>query len=227
MRVGGALASAGAALLAACASTTETGTAVCDNRTGMHERYFFTFWKSSGDACMTLEPEGRYTSRYALGRGQNLVLGKGWRTGEADRTVRYRAAEFEAGRNSYLALYGWSTDPLVEYYVVDSWGSEFTPPGAGAEVLGTVESDGGTYNIYRTTRVEKPSIRGIATFDQFWSVRTTRRPLGGDATITFPHHVDAWRGAGMTLGEMNYQVMATEGFGSSGSSDVAVWEVAD
>lgn len=222
-----ALACASPAILAtACAGAaapTELAREVCRNGTGVHGGYFYTFWKSSGEACMTLEAEGRYTTRYRLGRGENLVAGKGWRTGSATRRIGYRAAAFEAGTNSYLTLYGWSTGPLIEYYVVENWGSRFTPPGAASPVLGTVTSDGGTYNIYRTRRVQQPSIRGTATFDQYWSVRTTRRPPGDAGTITFANHVEAWRKLGMTLGRMDYQVMATEGFGSTGSSDVEVW----
>jgi endo-1,4-beta-xylanase len=189
----------------------------------MHDGFFHTFWKDGGAACMTLGPGGGYRIEYDLGRG-NLVAGTGWRTGSAARRVGYRAEAFEPGSNSYLALYGWSTAPLVEYYVVESWGSAFTPPGEGAPVLGTVESDGGTYRIYRTTRVEKPSIRGTQTFEQFWSVRTARRPTGGDAAITFANHVAAWRRHGMELGAMDYQVMATEGYGSTGRASLAVWE---
>ena len=83
-------------------------------------------------------------------RPRQLVVGKGWATGSASRRVGYRAGAFEPGSNGYLTLYGWTTDPLIEYYVVDSWGADFTPPGEDAAVLGTVESDGGTYRIYRT-----------------------------------------------------------------------------
>ena len=211
-------------LAAAAAGPGAPANRICDNRTGMHAGLFYTFWKSSGSACMTLGARGHYTSRYSLGPGENLVLGTGWRTGSTTRKVGYKAASFDAGTNSYLTLYGWSTDPLVEYYVVDNWGSGFTPPGAGSALLGTVASDGGTYNIYRTQRVQQPSIRGTQTFYQYWSVRTARRAVGGNSTISFANHVAAWRQQGMRLGRMNYQVLATEGFGSSGASDVLVWE---
>lgn len=196
---------------------------ICNNTTGLHGGFFYTFWKSGGDACMVLGRGGRYASRYRLAPGENLVVGKGWRTGAIDRRVGYRAAAFEAGRNSYLALYGWSTDPLVEYYVVENWGDAFTPPGPDAALIGSVTSDGGTYDIFRTRRVMQPSIRGVQTFDQYWSVRRTRRSMGGRATITFNNHVRAWRAHGMRLGRMDYQVMATEGFGSTGGSNVTVW----
>ena len=173
---------------------------------------------------MTLGEAGNYAVTWDMRPRGNLVVGKGWRTGAADRHVGYRAAVFEPGSNGYLTLYGWSTDPLIEYYVVDGWGSGFTPPGPEATVLGTVESDGGTYRLYRTQRVNKPSIRGTQTFYQYWSVRTEQRAQGADNTITFANHVAAWRSHGLELGTMNYPVMATEGFGSTGRSDVTLWE---
>jgi len=196
---------------------------VCSNRTGTHDGFFFSVWKDGGDACVTLGAKGRYATTYDLSGGRNMVAGKGWRTGSPRRTIVYRAARFDAGANSYLTLYGWSVDPLIEYYVVESWGTAFRPPGLGAQPLGTVTSDGGTYEIYRTTRVNQPSIRGRRTFTQYWSVRTERRPLGAPARISFANHVRAWRALGMRLGRMDYQVLATEGFGSKGGSDVTVW----
>lgn len=197
---------------------------LCSNQTGMHDGYFFTFWKSSGDACMTLGQRGGYTTDYRLGARENLVAGKGWRVGSQTRTIGYKVNQFEAGTNSYLTLYGWSTDPLIEYYIVEDWGSNFTPPGDDAKPLGTVRSDGGTYTIYRTQRVEQPSIRGTQTFYQYWSVRTQRQTFGEDRKITFANHVAAWRKAGMQLGTMHYQVLATEGFGSTGNSAVTLWQ---
>jgi endo-1,4-beta-xylanase len=214
------------ALVAAAATATGASAParqICRNHTGSHQGFFFSVWKDGGDACVTLRAKGRYTTRYDLAGGRNMVVGKGWRTGSPTRKIGYRAAQFDAGANSYLTLYGWSVDPLVEYYVIESWGTAFRPPGPDARAIGTVTSDGGTYEIYRTQRVNQPSIRGRRTFTQYWSVRTERRPIGQPARITFANHVRAWRKLGMTLGRMDYQLMATEGFGSKGGSDVTVW----
>lgn len=191
------------------------------NATGFDRSVFYSFWHQGGDAAMRLAGRGRFAVDWRLGAGGNVVAGMGWSAGDAARVVRYRAAAFAPGRNGYLSLYGWSVDPLVEYYVVDDWGG-FVPPGPDAASLGTIKSDGGTYRIYRTRRIEQPSIAGTATFDQYWSVRTERRPIGRLATITFAHHVAGWRRVGLRLGTLRYQIVAAEGFGSTGRAAVAV-----
>ena len=192
------------------------------NATGDHDGFFHTFWHDGGRGHLTLTAGG-YETVWKLEPGGNLVAGRGWRHGSTNRIVHYRARRFEPGRNGYLALYGWSKNPVVEYYVVDSWGG-LEPPGSDAVSLGTVRSDGGTYRIYRARRIGQPSIAGTATFEQYWSVRTDRRPIGPVSTITFSNHVAAWRRLGLMLGRLDYQVLATEGFGSTGASTIDLWK---
>jgi endo-1,4-beta-xylanase len=197
--------------------------AVCSNQTGTNNGFYYQMYLSSGSACLTLGSAGNYSTTWSLGSSGNMVAGKGWSTGSTSRVIGYNAGVWNPGSNAYLALYGWSTNPLIEYYVVDDHGG-FTPPGNGATLMGTVSSDGGTYNIYRTQRINAPNITGTnQNFYQFWSVRTSNRSTGTNNTITFANHVNAWRSHGMNLGTMNYQMIATEGYGSNGSSNVTVW----
>ena len=133
---------------------------VCSNQTGTHSGFFYSFWKDTGSACMTLGSGGNYDVNWNLGSG-NLVVGKGWSTGSSSRRVGYNAGIWQPYGNAYLTLYGWTRNPLIEYYVVDSWGT-WRPPGGTS--IGTVSSDGGTYNIYRTQRVNAPSIEGTQNF---------------------------------------------------------------
>lgn len=212
------------ATLALALAGTASAQQVCSSQTGTNNGYYWQLYISSGTGCITLGNGGNYSTTWSLGSSGNLVAGKGWSTGSTTRVIGYNAGVFNPGSNGYLSLYGWSTNPLVEYYVVDNWGS-FTPPGSGATFMGTVSSDGGTYNIYRTQRVNAPSIISqSSTFYQYWSVRTAKRSTGTNNTITFSNHVNAWRSHGMNLGTMNYQIIASEGYGSNGSSNVTVWQ---
>ena len=192
----------------------EADRTITSNQTGTHNGYFFTFWEQASGGSMTLGANGNYSATWNTA-AQNIVVGKGWKPG-SNHAVTY-SGSFNCNGNCYLSLYGWTTNPLIEYYIVDWYGSY--NPSTGATRLGSVTTDGGTYDIYRTQRVNQPSIIGTATFYQYWSVRQSKR-IGG--TITTANHFNAWSSYGLTLGTHDYQVLASEGYQSSGSSNITV-----
>ncbi|KAJ7126038.1 glycosyl hydrolases family 11-domain-containing protein [Mycena epipterygia] len=191
--------------------TSRSGTA---SSTGTSNGYYYSFWTDGGAAVTyTNEAGGEYSVTWS-GNG-NFVGGKGWNPGSA-QAISF-SGTYSPNGNSYLSVYGWTTNPLVEYYVTESFGSY--NPSTGLSLKGTVTSDGSVYNIYQTQRVNEPSIQGTATFNQYWSVRQSHRTSG---TVTTANHFKAWAALGMQMGTFNYQIVATEGYFSSGSSTITV-----
>jgi endo-1,4-beta-xylanase len=206
---------AASAVVLAGVAHAEADRTITSNLTGYHNGYFFSYWKDNGNVTMTLGAGGSY--KVSMNGINNSVVGKGWKPGSS-HTVNY-SGTFSPNGNGYLALYGWTTNPLIEYYVVEDFGSY--NPSTGASPLGSVTTDGATYDLYRTQRVNQPSIIGNATFYQYWSVRRNHRTSG---TITTANHFNAWSRAGLTLGTHDYQIMATEGYQSNASSSITVSE---
>lgn len=191
---------------------------ITSNNTGQLDGYSYELWKDSGNTSMTLGQGGTFSCQWSninnalFRRGIKLDSTKTYdQIGKV--TVDY-SCEYNPSGNSYLCVYGWSVDPLVEYYIVDSWGS-WRPPGGASK--GTVTIDGGTYDIYETTRVNQPSIQGTATFKQFWSVRTSKQTSG---KISVDEHFKAWEKMGMKLGKLYEIAFTIEGYQSSGSANV-------
>jgi endo-1,4-beta-xylanase len=193
---------------------TEADAEVCASfKSDKHCGLTYEIWTDSGSACMTNTSYG-FRAYWDQGDG-NYLARKGVRPGSAEPVVTY-SAEYSPNGNSYLAIYGWTRNPLIEYYIVDSWGS-WRPP--GTEKIGNVDSDGGTYDIYRSERVNQPSIDGTKTFWQYWSVRTEKRTSG---TITVAPHFAAWEAFGLTMGDFYEVSLVIEGYQSSGEADVTV-----
>ena len=198
-----------------CFTSLVTAQTITSNQTGTQNGYYYSFWNAGGGSVtMTLGAGGNYSVTWS--NCNNFTCGKGWNPGSADKVINY-SGSFNGGSNGYLAAYGWTKNALIEYYVVENYGS-WTPPGGSS--IGTLTSDGGTYNIYKMRRENAPSIIGTASFDQYWSVRTSKRSSG---TVTLRNHINAWANKGMNMGSTwDYLIMETEGYQSSGNANITV-----
>src|SRR5690606_31721582 len=213
------------ACAAALGITSVNAQTLTSNQTGTHDGFYYSFWKDSGDASFGLMSGGRYTSQWGNSTN-NWVGGKGWNPG-GPRVVNYSGSyNVDNSQNSYLALYGWTRGPLIEYYVIESYGSYNPSTCSGGIDYGSFQSDGATYNVRRCERVKQPSIEGDrTTFYQYLSVRSPKKAFGNiSGTITFANHANFWASKGLNLGNHDYMVMATEGYQSSGNSDISVSE---
>ncbi len=199
-------------------------------QTGNIDGYDYELWNQNyqGTASMDVGSNGSFTCSWS--GIENCLFRTGKKLGSTKKYSDYNGmyidydVDYEPKGNSYMCIYGWTEDPTVEYYIVEAWGS-WRPPGATSS-LGTVEANGHKYDIYKTTRVNQPSIHGTETFDQYWSVRqdnpaqnNVKKNITGRISVS--KHFDAWSKAGLNMGGKMYEVaLNIEGYQSSGSANV-------
>ena len=197
---------------------TNTQNVITENKTGQIDGYSYELWKDYGTTSMTLLGGGKFSCNWSNIGNALFRIGKKWdctKTWQQLGTISVAYnVDYRPNGNSYMCVYGWTRSPLIEYYIVDSWGS-WRPPGSNS--MGTINVDGGTYDIYVTDRINQPSIDGNTTFKQFWSVRTQKKTSG---VISVSKHFEAWTSKGLNLGLMYEASLTIEGYQSSGSATV-------
>ncbi|KAF6750633.1 glycoside hydrolase family 11 protein [Ephemerocybe angulata] len=182
---------------------------------GVHDGFYHYWWTDGGaNATYTNKANGQFSIEW--GTGGNVFGGKGWRPGTANRIINYSATLATTG-NSYLSVYGWTQSPLVEYYVLDNYGT-YNPTSA-TTIRGNVTVDGSVYDILANTRVLMTPINGTSILRQYWSVRRDKRTSG---SVNLGAHFRAWEELGMKVGTHTWQIVACEGYFSSGTCDVMV-----
>ena len=194
-----------------------------ENKVGTIDGYSYELWKDYGNTKMELWGAGFFYCEWSEIGNALFRIGKKWDCTQywqevGTITIDY-SVDYNPSGNSYLCVYGWTKNPLIEYYIVESWGS-WRPPGGYSQ--GKINVDGGTYDVYVTDRINQPSIDGNATFRQFWSVRTAKKTQG---TVTVNKHFEAWTSKGLQLGKLCEASLNVEGYQSSGWASVQRNEV--
>jgi len=200
--------------------TVHAGPTLTSNSTGTYDGYDYEYWKDRGDGTMTLNGGGTFSCQWSninnilFRTGKKLGSTKSWKDYNGI-TINY-ACNYQPNGNSYMAVYGWTEDPLVEYYIIDSYGT-WKPPGNGIPMKGKITVDGREYEVYSNSRTG-PSIKGDnTTFQQYWSICSNKRTSG---TISVSEHFKAWESMGMKMGRMYEVSMVVEGYQSSGKADM-------
>lgn len=201
----------------------EVGT---DRFADIQDGYRYELWNQNaqGTGCMTLDSgEWDGVNNYLARRGlaydqtqEHQEIGRFYST----YNCTYNPSS--ATGNSYLSIYGWTVDPLIEYYIVEDWRNWIPSMEFGVLSKGTITVNGSTYDIYENTRVDQPSILGDTTFQQYFSIRRDERNSG---TINISDHFDKWESLGMDLGKFYEVSFVVEGFQSSGSFEFSALDV--
>jgi hypothetical protein len=185
--------------------------------------YSYNLWSDGkGTGCMTVygvnaafkadwTNVGDWIGRVGLSFDQTKTYDK---IGTFSSDFAYTMTGITTGGFGNIGIYGWSVNPLHEYYIAENWLGKkpnFTK-------VGTFTIDGeGTYDVMTNTQTNQPNITGTnATFVQFWSVRQTPRQCGH---ISISKHFDEWASLGLQLGNLEEARILVEAQNNSGTID--------
>lgn len=166
--------------------------------------YYFTYY--TGNGSTTIHPNGNnYSASWTSGLSDSLA-GVGYWPGSV-MTIGYNYGYISGSYNNGGA-YGWAPYPNLEWYITD-FGSR------GGTFKGTVNSDGGTYNVYLGSQGGGP---------QFNDARTVSQSQGQNHTITMANHVNYWKAHLGTFGTVRETTIMVESYtGGSGSCNGTIW----
>jgi len=193
---------------------------VTTNGTGTDGLYW-SFWRTGGgSAQLNLLGGGHFSTSFNnIG---DTTMGKGWNPG-SPRVCGYNAGVYSNTAGGTGGMYGWQQNPQTEWYVNEFWGSA-APGGSGSTYIGSVSSDGGSYNMYKV-QLYGSSPTGKDFLRPCHSSRTSQNTKGANHTINTGNHFYAWKQKGVPFGS-TFQGMFfdTEGWGTGvGNADVTVW----
>jgi len=228
---GGASGGAGGSASTCTPGTPLTGgTQYCSNIKGnIAGGYSYELWaEGSGTGCMTVfGVDARFKATWTNVEDLLARVGLSFdqtKTPAQIGTISADFAETKTGGTAglvYVGIYGWTVDPLREYYILDDWGSTMpagtASDGTPRDHVGTITVDGGTYEVWKKTRTNKPAITGDnKTFDQYFSIRQTARQCGH---ISISEHFSQWNSLGLPLGKLYEAKILVEAQDSSGTVD--------
>jgi hypothetical protein len=194
------------------------------NSSGGTGNLAWQIWSNQGTGALTTFSTPAFSASWNnsgdyLGR-LGFEWGNSGKTYDAYGTIAAQVAfkkTGSAGGYSYIGIYGWSTNPCVEYYIVDDSFGTMLFNAYNSTLKGTVTIDGESYKLFsNTTNGTGGSRCNASSWDQFWSIRQKARQCG---TITISDHFKAWDSAGMKLGNLLEAKILVETGGGSGSVD--------
>jgi len=200
---------------------------VTSNKVGSIGDVGYELWADSGNNSATFYSDGSFSCSFQQAKDYLCRSGLSFDSTQTHQQIGHIYADFKLVKQniqnvdySYVGIYGWTREPLVEFYVVDNWLSQYRPGDwVGNKKHGDFTIDGAKYTVYENTRYG-PSIDGDTQFKQYFSIRQQARDCG---TIDITAHFEQWEKLGMTMGKMHEAKVLGEagsnGGGTSGTAD--------
>ena len=191
--------------------------------------YSYELWaEGTGSGCMTVAGvDARFKATWTNVEDFLARVGLAFDQTKTPAQIGTISADFAQTKTGgtaglvYIGIYGWTVDPLREYYILDDWGTTMpagiASDGTPRDHVGTITVDGGTYEVWKKTRTNKPAITGDnKTFDQYFSIRQTARQCGH---ISISEHFSQWNNLGLPLGKLYEAKLLVEAQDSTGTVD--------
>ncbi len=205
----------------------EGGQKYCSNQRGkVGNGYGYELWgQGKGTGCMTVfGADATFEANWTDVEDFLARVGLDFDETRGHRDVGNIWAQFSETQTggerglTYVGIYGWTVNPLREFYILDDWGATkpagIASDGTPRDAVGVLEVDGATYDVWKKTRENKPSIKGTATFDQYFSIRREKRACG---RISVSEHLAGWERFGLPLGNLYEVKLLVESQDNSGS----------
>lgn len=203
-----------------------------ENTSGpMPNGYHYEMWKQNPGTVKMTVPNDEAKFDVEWNGIQNFVARVGLKfdetkthqeIGDFSADVAFQKGQISGGL-AYFGIYGWTVDPLVEFYVMEDW-HDWNPSKDKNmhQLIGTINVDGSSYEVLTRQMQGQPSIKGDATdFPQVFSIRQNTRSSG---SISISEHFNKWEQMGIELGNLYEVKIKVESYsgGSSGSGSCKV-----
>ncbi|KAL6636172.1 concanavalin A-like lectin/glucanase domain-containing protein [Neocallimastix sp. 'constans'] len=212
-----------------CSSAQHSGTSVKEtsNKVGNIGGIGYELWADGGNNSATFYSDGSFTCSFQGSKDYLCRTGLSFDSTKPHSQIGHMYADFKLIKQnisnvdySYVGIYGWTRNPLVEFYIVDNWLSQYRPGDwVGNKKHGDYMIDGATYTVFENDRFG-PSIDGDTKFKQYFSIRQQARDCG---TIDITAHFEQWEKLGMRMGNLHEAKVLGEagsnGAGTSGTAD--------
>ena len=185
------------------------GTLRMNNGTGGQGNLAWEIWSNTGQGQLTTFDVPAFIAAWNESGGYLGRLGYEWGGFQGNPVPHAQRGEItaqfvsrktgSAGGYSYIGMYGWTTNPCVEWYVVDdSYNMMPINPGMTTN-KGDIQVDGGTYVVYSrpTTGSGGTRCSGATNWIQYYSVRRSARACG---VISLSEHFRKWQELGLDMG---------------------------
>lgn len=190
--------------------------------------YHYEIWYQGGNNSMTYYPDGTFSAEWNNSNDFLARVGLKYNSDKTFEELSPISADFKFTKQSsrasysYIGIYGWTQEPLSEYYITDDWMAGRPAPG---QKKGEITVDGDTYDIYMDNRWNAPSILDHnENFVQYFSIRRHARQCGH---IDITAHMKAWAQYGFKGKLYESKLLVEAGGGATGKIDFNVLRMQD